>query len=237
MVSAKRTAMTTSTLPMRLLVIEDEPDLRKGLLRMLREEGYAADGAADGTDGLHKATEWDYDAILLDYQLPGMDGREVLRRLRKTKRTPVIMLTAHNGVDDRITGLDLGADDYVAKPFEETELLARIRSVIRRNHRAPGSFIKLGDIAVDTVSRRVTKKGAEALLTAREYAVLEYLAHRRGALVTRAELYEHLFDENDDSMSNLLEVHVCNLRRKLDAELIKTRRGQGYIIEDETPGA
>lgn len=216
---------------MRLLVIEDEPDLRKSLLRLLREEGYAADGASDGVEGLHKATEWDYDAILLDYQLPGMDGREVLRRLRKTKRTPVVMLTAHNSIDDRVTGLDLGADDFVAKPYEESELLARIRSVIRRNHRAPGSYIKIGEITVDTASRRVTKGGAEALLTAREYAVLEYLAHRRGALVTRAELHEHLFDENDDTMSNLLEVHVCNLRRKLNQDIIKTRRGQGYIID------
>ena len=125
MVSVKPTTMTTSTLAMRLLVIEDESDLRKHLLRTLREEGYSADGAADGVDGLHKATEWDYDAILLDYQLPGMDGRELLRRLRKIKRTPVIMLTAHNAVDDRIAGLDLGADDYVAKPFEVNELLAR----------------------------------------------------------------------------------------------------------------
>ena len=229
--------MTTATPAMRILVIEDENDLRLGLLRTLREEGYAADGAADGADGLHKAVEWDYDAILLDYQLPVMDGREVLRRLRHLKRTPVIMLTAHNGVDDRITGLDLGADDYVAKPFEEKELLARLRSVIRRNRREPGAFITLGDITVDTVSRRVLKGGAETPLTAREYSVLEYLAHRRGALVTRAELYEHLFDENDDSMSNLLEVHVCNLRRKLHADLIKTRRGLGYIIEGETPAA
>lgn len=218
---------------MRLLIIEDEPDLRKNLLRLFREEGYAADGAADGAEGLHKATEWDYDAIVLDYMLPAMDGREVLRRLRKTKRTPVVMLTAHGGVDDRITGLDLGADDYVTKPFDENELLARIRSVIRRHHRSPNSYLKLGDISVDTVSRRVTKAGGEVLLTGREYAILEYLAHRRGALVPRAELYEHLFDENDDSLSNLLEVHVCNLRRKLGQDIVKTRRGQGYVIEAE----
>lgn len=222
---------------MRLLIVEDEPDLRKSLLRLFREEGYAADGAADGEEGLHKAVEWDYDAIVLDYMLPLMDGREVLRRLRKTKRTPVVMLTARGAVDDRVTGLDLGADDYVTKPFDESELLARIRSVIRRHHRAPGSYLKIGDIAVDTVSRRVTRSGAEVLLTGREYAVLEYLAHRRGALVPRAELYEHLFDENDDSLSNLLEVHVCNLRRKLNQDIIKTRRGQGYIIEPESPPA
>lgn len=222
--------LPTRSEAMRLLVIEDEYDLRNALLRLLREEGYAADGAADGADGLHKAMSADYDAILLDYLLPRMDGREVLRRLRATKRTPVIMLTARDSVDDRVAGLDLGADDYVAKPFVEEELLARIRALIRRNHRAGAAKITLGDITVDTVARRVTKAAADVSLTGREYALLEYMAHRRGALVTRTELYEHLFDENDDTMSNLLEVHICNLRRKLSPDLIRTRRGMGYIL-------
>jgi DNA-binding response OmpR family regulator len=216
---------------MRILIVEDEADLRNGLLRLLREEGYAADGAGDGAEGLHKAMECDYDAIVLDYLMPVMDGREMLRRLRHTKNTPVMMLTARNSVDDRVVGLDLGADDYVAKPFVQQELLARLRALVRRNHNTAVGAITLGDVVVDTVSRRVTKAGKDEAVTGREYALLEYLAHRRGAVVTRAELYDHLFDENEDTLSNLLEVHVCNLRRKLGADLIKTRRGLGYVIE------
>ena len=216
---------------MRILIVEDEPPLRNGLLKLLREEGYAADGAADGQEGLHKAMECDYDAIVLDYLMPVMDGREMLRRLRHTKRTPVMMLTARNSVDDRVAGLDLGADDYVSKPFVQQELLARLRALVRRNHSSAAAVISLGGIVIDTAARRVTKDGKDEPVTGREYGLLEYLAHRRGAVVPRAELYEHLFDENEDTLSNLLEVHVCNLRRKLGADLIKTRRGLGYVIE------
>ena len=174
--------------------------------------------------------DFEYDAIVLDYMMPGMDGREVLRRLRAVKRTPVMMLTARNSVDDRVVGLDLGADDYVAKPFVQQELLARLRALVRRNHHTGGVAITVGDVVIDTVSRRVTKAGKAEALTGREYGLLEYLAQRRGAVVTRAELYEHLFDENEDTLSNLLEVHVCNLRRKLGPDLIRTRRGMGYEI-------
>lgn len=217
---------------MRILVVEDEAPLRNSLLRLLREEGYAADGAMNGEDGLHKAMETDYDAIVLDYLMPGMDGREMLRRLRHTKSTPVMMLTARNSIADRVVGLDLGADDYVAKPFVQQELLARLRALVRRHHSTGGSaVITLGEVVIDTAARRVTKSGKDEFITGREYALLEYLAHRRGALVERREIYEHLFDENEDTLSNLLEVHVCNLRKKLGAELIRTRRGQGYIIE------
>ena len=162
--------------------------------------------------------------------MPGMDGREVLRRLRSVKRTPVMMLTARNSVEDRVVGLDLGADDYLAKPFVQQELLARLRALVRRNHSVGGATFTIEGVVIDTVSRRVTKAGQPEALTGREYALLEYLAHRRGAVVTRAELYEHLFDENEDTLSNLLEVHVCNLRRKLGTELIRTRRGMGYEI-------
>jgi two-component system OmpR family response regulator len=216
---------------MRILIVEDEAPLRNGLLKLLREEGYAADAAVDGEEGLRKAMECDYDAIVLDYLMPTMDGREMLRRLRHTKRTPVMMLTARNAVDDRVAGLDLGADDYVAKPFVQQELLARLRALVRRNHSSAVAVIALGDVVIDTAARRVTKAGKDEPVTGREYGLLEYLAHRRGAVVPRAELYEHLFDENEDTLSNLLEVHVCNLRRKLGAELIKTRRGLGYVIE------
>ncbi len=216
---------------MRLLIVEDEAPLRDGLLRLMREEGYAVDGAVDGTEGLRKALETDYDAIVLDHLMPVMDGREMLRRLRRVKRTPVMMLTARDATEDRVVGLDLGADDFVAKPFVQQELLARLRALVRRNHRSTTAVITLGDVVIDTAARRVTKAGKEEAVTGREYGLLEYLAHRRGAVVPRAELYEHLFDENEDTLSNLLEVHVCNLRRKLGAELIRTRRGLGYVIE------
>jgi two-component system OmpR family response regulator len=215
---------------MRILIVEDEADLRNGLVKLFREEGYAVDAAPNGIDGLQKAKDFDYDAIVLDYMMPGMDGREVLRRLRTVKRTPVMMLTARNSVEDRVVGLDLGADDYLAKPFVQQELLARVRALVRRNHSGGGATFTLGGVVIDTVSRRVTKAGQLEPLTGREYALLEYLAHRRGAVVTRAELYEHLFDENEDTLSNLLEVHVCNLRRKLGNDLIRTRRGMGYEI-------
>jgi len=221
---------------MRLLIVEDETPLRLSLLKVLREEGYAADGAADGAEGLRKALECDYDAILLDHMMPMMDGREMLRRLRGVKRTPVMMLTARDAVEDRVVGLDLGADDYLVKPFVQSELLARLRALVRRNRPTGGVTLTIGDVAIDTVARRVTKAGKEEAVTGREYTLLEYLAHRRGAVVTRAELYEHLFDENEDTLSNLLEVHVCNLRRKLGAELIKTRRGLGYVIEGAPEG-
>ena len=216
---------------MRLLIVEDEAPLRDGLLRLMREEGYAADVAADGAEGLRKALEADYDAIVLDHLMPVMDGREMLRRLRRVKRTPVMMLTARDATEDRVVGLDLGADDFVAKPFVQQELLARLRALVRRNHRSTTAVITLGDVVIDTAARRVTKAGKEEAVTGREYGLLEYLAHRRGVVVPRAELYEHLFDENEDTLSNLLEVHVCNLRRKLGAELIRTRRGLGYVIE------
>ena len=215
---------------MRILIVEDEADLRNGLVKLFREEGYAVDAAANGVDGLQKAKDFEYDAIVLDYMMPGMDGREVLRRLRSVKRTPVMMLTARNSVEDRVVGLDLGADDYLAKPFVQQELLARLRALVRRNHSVGGATFTIEGVVIDTVSRRVTKAGQPEALTGREYALLEYLAHRRGAVVTRAELYEHLFDENEDTLSNLLEVHVCNLRRKLGTELIRTRRGMGYEI-------
>lgn len=215
---------------MRILIVEDEADLRNGLAKLFREEGYAVDAAANGVDGLQKAKDFEYDAIVLDYMMPGMDGREVLRRLRSVKRTPVMMLTARNSVEDRVVGLDLGADDYLAKPFVQQELLARLRALVRRNHSVGGATFTIEGVVIDTVARRVTKAGQPEALTGREYALLEYLAHRRGAVVTRAELYEHLFDENEDTLSNLLEVHVCNLRRKLGTELIRTRRGMGYEI-------
>lgn len=218
---------------MRVLVVEDEPDLLAGLLRTVREEGYAADGAADGEEGLYKAENYEYDAIILDIMLPALDGWELLRRLRKNKKTPVLMLTARDGVRDRVRGLDTGADDYLVKPFDLDELLARLRALIRRSARLAQPQLELGGVVIDTAARTVSRQGEAVILTAREYALVEFLALHRGKVVTRTMLYEHLFDENDSTLSNLLDVHVSNIRKKLGHEFITTRRGHGYSIEME----
>src|SRR5581483_2560814 len=216
---------------MRVLVVEDEPDLLGSLLQAVREDGYAADGAADGEEGLYKAESYDYDATLLDIMLPGIDGWELLRRLRKTRKTPVLMLTARDAVRDRVKGLDTGADDYVVKPFDIDEVLARLRALIRRSASEAQPRLDIGQVAIDLSARTVTRSGEPVPLTAREYALLEYLALHRGKLVTRTTLYEHLFDENDNTLSNLLDVHVSNPRKKLRHEFITTRRGHGYSID------
>ena len=215
---------------MRLLVVEDEPDLLNGLARALRRAGYAVDTAEDGEEGLYKSQSVAYDAIVLDVMLPRLDGWELLARLRQTHKTPVLMLTARDSTQDRVRGLDTGADDYLSKPFDVAELLARLRALIRRASGQAQARLALGEVELDTRARTVTRAGQPVALTAREYAILEYLALHQGELVTRTALYEHLFDETDDTLSNLIEVHVFNLRRKLGHDLIATRRGQGYCI-------
>jgi two-component system OmpR family response regulator len=217
---------------MRILVVEDEPRLLRSLTKALREEGYAVDTAEAGDDGLYKAENYSYDAIVLDVMLPRLEGWEVLERLRKQKQTPVLMLTARDAGKDRVRGLDTGADDYLVKPFDLPELLARLRALIRRSAGQARPQIELADVLIDTKARTVTRAGEPVILTAREYAILEYLALHRGEVITRTELYEHLFDENDDTLSNLVDVHVFNLRKKLGQQLIVTRRGQGYCIEN-----
>ena len=216
---------------MRILIVEDEPDLLRGLAQALREEGYAVDTANNGEDGLFNAEGCDYDAILLDVMLPKMDGWEILKRLRKTKKTPVLMLTARDQSRDRVRGLDTGADDYVVKPFDLPELFARLRALIRRSANKTTNVIAIGDVKIDTAARNVSLKEKSVELTAREYSLVEFLALHRGEVVTRTQLYEHLFDENDDTFSNLLDVHISNVRKKLGAEFIVTRRGHGYCIE------
>jgi two-component system OmpR family response regulator len=216
---------------MRILIVEDEPDLLRSLAQALREEGYAVDTADNGDDGLFNAEGTDYDAVVLDVMLPGIDGWEILKRLRKTKKTPVLMLTARDQTRDRVKGLDTGADDYMVKPFDLPELFARLRALIRRSANKTTNVIEIGKVTIDTAARHVMRADAPVELTAREYALVEFLALHRGEVVTRTQLYEHLFDENDSTLSNLLDVHVSNLRKKLGAEFITTRRGHGYCIE------
>jgi len=216
---------------MRLLVVEDELELLRVMARALREQGYAVDEAANGQDGLFKATQWDYDAIVLDIMLPIVDGWQLLEELRKTKATPVLVLTARDAIDDRVRGLDTGADDYLIKPFDLSELFARLRALLRRSVGQTTTSIVVDDIEIDVRSRIVRRAGEVILLTAREYALVSFLASQRGRLVTRTEIYDHLFDENDDSLSNLVDVHVSNIRKKLGKDFILTRRGQGYMID------
>jgi len=216
--------------PMRLLVVEDETDLRRTLEKSLREEGYAVDAAVDGPEGIYKAQNWTYDAIVLDVMLPGIDGWQVLEQLRRTKKTPVLILSARDSLQDRVRGLDLGCDDYVVKPFYLPELLARLRALIRRASGESNSVVCIEGVTVDCVRKVVSCDGAAIELTAREYALVEMLALRCGKLVTRTELYDHLFSEEDDTFSNLLDVHICNVRKKIGKDFIKTRRGQGYVV-------
>jgi two-component system OmpR family response regulator len=216
---------------MRILVVEDEPRLLRNLAKGLREEGYAVDTADAGDEGLFKAQSYDYDAVILDVMLPRLDGWQILEKLRKSKRTPVMMLTARDATHDRVKGLDTGADDYLVKPFDLAELLARLRALIRRSAGQAAPLIELGEIRIDQRGRAVTRAGEAVTLTAREYAILEYLAMHRGQVVSRTELYEHLFDENEDTLSNLLDVHIFSIRKKLGQGLIATRRGQGYCID------
>lgn len=216
---------------MRLLVVEDEPDLLAGLARALRKQGYAVDTAADGEDGLSKALDTDYDAIVLDVMLPRLDGWAVLARLRAAKATAVLMLTARDRSADRVRGLDTGADDYLVKPFDTPELFARLRAIIRRRSGQPRATLDVGEVHIDTAARTVTRTGHPVTLTAHQYALLEYLALHRGEVVTRTELYEHLGDENEGTLSNVLDVQVSHLRKKLGQDFIVTRRGHGYCIE------
>jgi two-component system, OmpR family, response regulator len=216
---------------MRVLVVEDEPDLLTVLTQSLREQGYAVDTASDGREGLFKAVAGHYDAIVLDLMLPVMDGWSVLKQLRREGHlVPVLVLTARDALQDRILGLDSGADDDVVKPFQLDELHARLRALVRRGVGKASAIIDLGEIQVDTAKQLVSKSGSPVPLTPREYSLVQLLALHRGELVTRNAIYDHLFDEEDDSLSNLVDVHVSNVRKKLGKEFIVTRRGQGYLI-------
>ena len=223
---------------MRILLVEDEQDAARMLAKGLREQSYAVDVAENGLDGLEKAEINSYDLLILDVMLPGIDGMEVCRRLRRQgSRVPILLLTARDGVHDRISGLDCGADDYLTKPFDFGELLARIRALLRRGSELRDTVLIVGDLSVDTRTHAVRRNGASITLTAKEYALLEYLVSRPGDVVTRADISEHVWEESYDPFSNLIEVYVQRLRRKLDAgggsPLLHTRRGEGYVLSAE----
>ena len=217
---------------MRILVVEDEPDLAATLHKALTEEGFAVDVAGDGEDALWQAGSINYDVIVLDLMLPIVDGLTVLARLRAAGgRVPVLVLTARDSSAEKVGALNTGADDYLTKPFTFAELLARIRALIRRAAGSPAPLLRLGEVTIETSSHRVTRGGVEVELAPKEYALLEYLALHRGTLVTRTTLHEHLYDERDATMSNVVDVYVAAVRRKLGRDLIRTSRGEGYIID------
>ena len=225
---------------MRILVVEDEPAAAAVLSKGLREHAYAVDVAVDGSTALEQAYISDYDLIVLDVLMPGINGLEVCRRLRSQGiAAPILMLTARGEPDQRVEGLDVGADDYLAKPYHFPELLARIRALLRRGPALASSVFNIEDLTIDTRARGVQRGGRSIQLTSKEYALLEYLARRQGDVVSRADIAEHVWDDSFDPLSNLIEVYIQRLRRKIDdghaVKLIRTRRGLGYTLAVSDP--
>jgi DNA-binding response OmpR family regulator len=228
---------------MRVLLIEDYEPLARSLAQGLREAGYALDVAGDGEEGLGLAETNSYDALVLDLMVPKIDGLTILSRLRsRGSKAGVLIITARDQVSDRVDGLDLGADDYLVKPFAFDELLARLRAVVRRRYGAPANVLRVGDVELDVGARTVKRGGQAVTLSAREFALLEYLVLRRGQVVTRAEIWAHVYDFAAEPSSNVVDVYVGYLRRKLgDGEdgtcrLIRTHRGLGYSLETSEVG-
>ncbi len=218
---------------MRLLIVEDEPTLGIQLKNTLEGAGYAVDLATDGEDGHYLGTTENYDAVILDLGLPVMDGLTVLDKWRKEGKTfPVLVLTARDSWSDKVAGLDSGADDYLAKPFQTEELIARLRALIRRAAGNASAEMIAGDVRLDTRSGRVTLAGEPVKLTAQEYKLLSYLLHHKGKVVSRTELIEHIYDQDFDRDSNTIEVFVTRIRKKLGADVITTIRGLGYSLDD-----
>ena len=231
----RRTAALLVNAKMRLLLIEDYRPLRESLTKGLREAGFAVDKTGNGQEGLWYAMSNDYDAIVLDLMLPGMNGLDILKRIRsKGRECHVLILTAKDAVQDRVTGLDLGADDYLVKPFAFEELLARLRALLRRSYQEKNPRIKIKDLTIDQTAQRVWRGKEEIHLTRREYALLEYLAMRAGQTVSRSDIWEHTYDFNTSASSNVVDVYIGYLRRKIERPdepaLIHTVRGQGYML-------
>lgn len=226
---------------MRVLLVEDSGRLRLSLEQALRNTGYKVETAADGKDALRQALTQDYDAIVLDILLPGMDGFQILERMRNQGRTtPVLCLTAKDALEDRVKGLHLGADDYLTKPFELRELLARVHALCRRRYHQYADTLTVGDLKLDRAAKRVSRRGREIELQPREFALLEYLMLKPRQVVSRQEIEEHIYNDLDTPESNAVDSAICTLRRKLAAgqdapALIHTRRGLGYVVTDGTP--
>jgi DNA-binding response OmpR family regulator len=222
---------------MKILIIEDERKLAQVLKKGLEENDFAVDLSFDGDEGLHMAETYPYDAVLLDLMLPGRDGLSVLASLRKKMiDTPVLVITARGEVEDRVKGLDIGADDYLAKPFDFSELMARLRATIRRSKGKASPVLAIGDLSLNTSSKTVARSGRAIALSAREYALLEYLALSAGRVVSRTELIEHVYDSAYEWDSNVIDVYINYLRNKIDKgfgrPLIHTVRGAGYVLKD-----
>ncbi len=223
---------------MRVLLVEDHQPLVRALKRGLEEEGFAVDTAADGEEGGYKATTANYDVIVLDLMLPKVDGLTLLQRWRREGlKTHVLVLTARGAMEDKVKGLDMGADDYLTKPFELEELLARLRALVRRGHHVKDPVIRVHDLEIDTASRVVKRAGKSIHLTPREFALLQFLAFHRGKVVTRSMIWEHLYDEHDENTSNVVDVYIRYLRNKIDRDfepaLILTRWGEGYMLRGD----
>ncbi|MBF0594257.1 MAG: response regulator transcription factor [Candidatus Omnitrophica bacterium] len=223
---------------MRILVVEDERKVSSFIKRGLKEAGYAVDVADNGDDGLFMAKASPYDLIVLDVMLPGRDGIDVCRKLRQANHaTPVLMLTARDDMQDKVNGLDAGADDYLTKPFSFPEFLARIRALLRRNRSEKSTCLKIADLELDQLTRKVTRAGNEIILTPTEYSLLEFLMLNAGNVVTRTMISEHVWDDDFDSFTNVINVYVNYLRGKVDEghakKLIHSLRGVGYTIKDE----
>lgn len=222
---------------MRILIVEDEEKMRTYLQRGLTEASYGVAVAGNGEDGLFMALEEDFDLLILDVMLPVIDGLEVLRRLRQRKSTPVLLLTARDSVPDKVEGLELGADDYLAKPVAYAELLARIRSLLRRSREVGTTTLRIADLELDLVKRRVKRAGARVELTAQEFGLLQLLAEREGEILTRAFITSQVRDMNFESDTNVVDVAIRRLRLKMDHQepkLLHTVRGMGYVLEDRS---
>jgi DNA-binding response OmpR family regulator len=216
---------------MRVLLVEDESDLASTLSRALDEAHFAVDVAADGDEAQFLLNEVRYDAVVLDLMVPKRTGWTLLQDLRRSgAKTPVLILTALDAVEDRVKALDLGADDYLPKPFAIAELVARLRALLRRSSGNPSPVLSVGSITIDRAARIVYRENEPVELTAREYSILELMVRHRGTLVTRSDICEHIYSESTDVFSNVIDVHIAALRRKLGSDVIQTRRGQGYIV-------
>lgn len=221
---------------MRVLLVEDYLPIQNSVAKGLREAGFAVDVTGNGKEGLWYATGNDYDVIILDLMLPGMDGLTILSRIRSEGRAAhVLILTAKDTVPDRVKGLDLGADDYLIKPFAFEELLARVRALARRAYRTKNPFLEIGELRIETTSQRTWRGQEEVQLTSREYALLEYLAMRNGEVVSRTDIWEHVYEFNSEADSNVVDVYIGYLRKKIERpgkpSLIHTLRGKGYSLE------